>query len=221
MELNLEPCFVDDFDADDELPLDIFEKRDRNYEKIVRYLSAKNRALSQIIYQNEMKKLKPKVSIPDGRKANGDWVFLTINPKADYPYEAFFSVVKHSLECKMFDSVEYSFEQRGTVEGDYHGVHCHALLHRKCSPSHLIRELKRKFKDVVGDVENKHQLNIQLIPDTECESVRQYIGGNKQTSEKSLKSLNDKLFREKYRLQNLYVMGASCSAPIHEEEKLI
>lgn len=179
---------------------------DRNYEKIKIYFEARRFALQQREKRFAVSLL---AKSKDGRKVEGEWVWLTVNPSPDMPYEAFILACHNAFKCKLFSEGTYVFEQRGTQIGDYKGLHCHALLKRKHAPSHVTRELQRKFTSYVGNIKDPHHFNLQYVESDVLPVLRSYMDGNKGTEEKLEKVKNDANFRKEYKLEESYACGVS------------
>jgi len=132
-------------------------------------------------------------------KINGKAVtttrWITINP-ADGQEKAFIEKV-HKFMTRPVMEGKYVFEQRGETEGDYHGIHVHALI--KNYPN-LRRDTLSAFKKFCDKV------HIRITPCTEEDVKRRevYMGGTKEGVQKQLKVLNDPRMRTHYALLPFY-----------------
>lgn len=210
---------VDDFDSqldrDSVANPKFLELIDRNYQRIVNYFQAQNRADTMIHYRGFMKE---RSFSQDARKSRGDWVFITLNPKEGIIDDIDFVNLCHSaFNCKLWDKGWYSFEQRG-VDGDFKGWHCHALFHRNSSPSHITRELRRKFSHIC--ITDK-SIDVQYVMEDQVEKIKLYITGEKANKSKMPKVHNDHVWRKKLNLKDLYALGETTCYPPAQKIKLI
>lgn len=124
-----------------------------------------------------------------------DKKWITINP-ADGQETAFIAKV-HKFMHRSCMKGKYCFEQRGETEGDYHGLHCHALV---VYYPNLKRDVVTQFKKFCD------QVHIKIMPCTEADVQRRdtYMNGTKQGQQKQAKVANDEKMREYYGLKPIY-----------------
>jgi len=183
------------------------------------YHSLKKRVDSQIAYQVEMSKARIKLKPKDKRSSDdyGQFLLITINPdpskmKTADDIRRFASECRAFFRSYVFDVAEFVFEQRGTRNGDYHGIHCHGIVRRTDTPSKIKKEIKRRFI-VSGICGNEQHVNVKTIDPNELQQTRNYLSGVKQGKnetegrEKREKQANDVHFRKEYGLSALYTEG--------------
>lgn len=127
--------------------------------------------------------LKQKLAI----KKQNSHLFITINPKPGVKLEDFTKVCHKISKKTCFNKVLYVFEQRGTIEGcDIgKGFHCHLLIERNLNykPTKCITNIKSSLKKFVGNVNNQHQLNCQVIGKEFANDKKNYILGKNKTGD--------------------------------------
>ncbi len=120
-------------------------------------------------------------------KNNNSHLFITINPKPEVKLDDFLKVCHKISKKTCFNKVLYVFEQRGTIEGcDIgKGFHCHLLIERNLNykPTKCITNIKSSLKKFVGNVQNQHQLNCQVIGIEFATDKKNYILGTNKTGE--------------------------------------
>lgn len=121
--------------------------------------------------------------------------WITINP-ADGQEKQFIEKV-HKFMKRSCMQGRYVFEQRGEVEGDYHGLHVHALVQNY---PNLRRDTIVQFKKFCD------KAHIMIKPCTEEDVKRRevYMMGKKEGVQKQLKIINDPRMREHYALLPFY-----------------
>lgn len=130
------------------------------------------------------------------------WEFITINPKPDADLQKFVSRVHRFCHRKMFDSVLYVFEQRGTIDKELgKGFHCHILAHRTkgYKPSKVKLNTFNSFKHFVG---NEAHCDFGLV--SVIANRVKYMTGEKSTPEKRYKQMGDRAWRKIYDLEPFY-----------------
>lgn len=138
----------------------------------------------------------------DGKK----YIYVTINPYPNILIEDLINVVKRIIKKAWIDGYTYVYEQRGEVEGDYHGLHCHMIIKKKYSKqeSAIYREIQNTCKHIC-DYHNKCCLNIQYVKnEIEKDKIILYMDGIKDV-DKQPKCENDIRMRFAYNLENKYV----------------
>lgn len=140
-----------------------------------------------------------------GKLENLDYVFITYNPPEGIDMDMFKIYMMKVTNKIWVKGYLYVFEQRGEQEGDYHGIHCHMILHVKegKSKSHIHREIANTVKKIL-DVSNPHLLNIKMIGKSECDRKINYLIGFKADEAKHAKQTNDIYFRIAYNLEKYY-----------------
>ncbi len=149
--------------------------------------------------------LKQKTAI----KKNNSHLFITINPKPSVKLEEFTKVCQKISKKTCFTKVLYVFEQRGTIEGcDIgKGFHCHLLFERNLNykPTKCITNIKSSLKKFIGNVNNQHQLNCQIIGREFAIDKKNYIlGKNKKGEGKDAKQDADIKWRNDEGMQPFY-----------------
>ncbi|AXH77601.1 MAG: putative replicase [Circoviridae sp.] len=129
-------------------------------------------------------------------KKQNSHLFITINPKPVVKLSDFTKVCHKISKKTCFNKVLYVFEQRGTIEGcDIgKGFHCHLLIERNLNykPTKCITNIKSSLKKFVGNVNNQHQLNCQVIGNEFAVDKKNYILGKNKTGEgKDAKQIAD------------------------------
>jgi hypothetical protein len=98
------------------------------------------------------------------------------------------------------------FEQR-SADPDLkkvHGIHAHILLYRGRKAKYdAVRELKRSFQKLL-DTDNYQLFNIKHCGHQEATRKITYMTGDKQGTEKQLKQIVDKAWREVRGLEQYY-----------------
>lgn len=112
--------------------------------------------LNQIIKSNS-----GKLKEQNARINNNGWVFITVNPKPDVSFDKFVQKVTKLVNRKMWQYVEYAYEQRSDDAENVHGYHVHILCRRNLNykPSKCIKNTRNTFKGIVGNINNNQQLN--------------------------------------------------------------
>lgn len=185
------------------------------------YYALQRRVDSQIAYQHEMARARIRLSLkPKDKRVSDDYgqfLLITINPdpskmKTADDIRRFASECRAFFRSYVFDVAEFVFEQRGTRNGDYHGIHCHGIVRRTDTPSKIKKEIKRRFI-VSGICGNEQHVNVKTIDPNELQQTRNYLSGVKQGKnetegrEKREKQANDVHFRKEYGLSALYTEG--------------
>jgi len=170
---------------------DLFEERSR----LNTLMSvAKSEVDKQVIKQSYSKENKIATDVLSGKNyTNTKWI--TINP-ADGQEKAFIARVHKFMKRPCMEG-KYCFEQRGETEGDYHGLHIHALV--KDYPN-LRRDTVCQFKKFC----DKAHVSIKPCTKEDIDRRDIYMMGTKQGAQKQLKILNDPRMREHYALLPFY-----------------
>jgi hypothetical protein len=134
------------------------------------------------------------------------WVWITVNPKPTIKLEEFKTKIEKLVHRKMFNGVEYAFEQRGISENDIKGYHVHILAQRNLNykPYNLKKNIINTCKSLVTDPASNHLINIQIIGDDFAKDKEQYFKGLKTGEGKSAKQEIDKIWRINNDLQSFY-----------------
>lgn len=209
----------DSYPTSRETPAEEWECLENVYRHTQAYLLVKERLERQIVYQNEMSRYRIRIKPKDKRTSDdyGQFLLITINPdpskmKTADDIRRFASECRAFFRSYVFDVAEYVFEQRGTRNGDYHGIHCHGIVRRTDTPSKIKKEIKRRFI-VSGICGNEQHVNVKTIDPNELQQTRNYLSGVKQGRnetegrEKREKQANDVHFRKEYGLSALYTEG--------------
>lgn len=121
--------------------------------------------------------------------------WITINP-ADGQEQLFIDKVKKFMGRPCMKG-QYVFEQRGETDGDFHGLHIHALIENY---PNLKRDILTQFKKFA----DKNHIKIMPCSLTDIEKRKVYMSGKKEGTEKQPKLLNDPLMRAYYSLDAIY-----------------
>lgn len=140
----------------------------------------------------------------DSRKSKGDYMWMTVNPRMDIALDIFKSSVDRAVSSYTLEKGNYVYEQRSEEKGIYNGFHVHMIAKRSKSPSVVEKEMRRYFKDVVGN--DKH-INISFVSESQMKVKMEYIKGNKKDQNKLSKCQNDVQFRLSYGLLDVYSFG--------------
>lgn len=166
-------------------------------------LNSSKRAMEQVLYNELMVGNATK----DLRKSNDfkDYVFLTINPPDQLDHTKLVTAVRNFTHLCVCEWSYYVFEQRGSIEGDYHGFHTHILFKRARRPSEVIDNIYRTFLPLVPD---KAKIN-WWSKDTEKEIVNAlaYMKGKKDDPSKAPAIANNTAMRLCYSLEEIYSVG--------------
>lgn len=157
--------------------------------------------LQQIIKSNDGK-LKLKLA----KEHNNGWLWITISPKPSIKFEDFRKKMDKLANRKMFNGVEYAFEQRGISIDNVHGWHCHMLAKRNLNykPYNCKKNIKNTVKTLVDNVEHDNKVNIQIIGDDFAVDKEQYFKGLKYGEGKDEKQKIDKIWRINIGLEPYY-----------------
>jgi len=142
------------------------------------------------------------------KESSADWVMVTVNPKADTPFDEFDKLIRKCLDKKwLHNNYLYSIEQRRSQETPDVplGIHVHMLLATSAHPpAHIKREIRNTFKNIVGNENNPHTINFKFIRDQDVVNTVGYLLGNKEDPEKQEKVEFDHLFRQSLGLLRYY-----------------
>lgn len=136
---------------------------------------------------------------------SADWTLITINPYLHIKMSEFKLVVEKLISKKWITTYTYTYEQRSETNEQYKGFHCHLLLYRKdkCNSS-MYREIRNTCK-AICDTSNTHILNFRhLRTDEDVKKAYNYITAQKADSNKHIKQMIDKEFRNFYYLKSFY-----------------
>lgn len=133
------------------------------------------------------------------------WITINFEDKQVSPNDIPI-LMKNKILCKRCcqdKKYYYSIEQRSEIINSYSGYHVHLLIAQLKKPkSHIIREFYQALKSYVG---TKQHINVKLYKGSQFWTEKlDYLNGVKDDKEKELKTENDKHFRKKYNLKNLY-----------------
>lgn len=161
--------------------------------------------------------LSEKKAYKDNLKSN-NWWWITIRPPPNSNIT--FTNFKHWVEGSLltnieFDKWRYAYEQKGE-SGNSIGVgfHIHLIVH---SPNYLqkkdlLAKLKTQAKILLNiPHKSKFPNNYEAMIDLEkihtqmqIDNYTEYIKGNKKQADKQFAVQYDKIFRQRYDLQDLY-----------------
>lgn len=204
-------------DSEEDKPPEAIDAHNRLGELYRLYFDTKQRVDRQVLYNTEMKRrIVLKV---DKRKSEdwGDYLLITINPDpskltTEKQIRSFVSACRSFFRSAVFHVAEFVFEQRGKQEGDYPGVHCHGIVHRKEVPSKVKGEIARRFVRT-GIVGNPLHVNVLNINPKELGDALNYLKGPKkgknatEEKDKREKQANDVFFRRDFGLDAFEVSG--------------
>ena len=154
------------------------------------------------------------IQIYEGYKKNidnkyGNVLFITINPRPDVDIEIFMKAMKKYISKVWIENAIYVIEQRGITEEEAgKGFHAHILLWKPDNKkSHeVIRETKNTFKNICS-IDNPSILNIKDCKDTDIEKRKNYMLGDKKTTEdpsKAIKQEIDCIWRQRLKIEKYY-----------------
>lgn len=159
------------------------------------------RALAQVKEENCKKILRNAVLAETKQDTKKTYLYLTINPKPDYPLPDFVKKIRKTLESKLFIDSLAVIEQRGTDEKSIGtGYHAHILFKRVTplnegrTPTNIKRNLQDSYKKVCL-VKNPQIMNFQFIPEEYAKDKLEYMLGKKTGKGKDLKQKYDIPFR--------------------------
>jgi len=159
------------------------------------------RALAQAKTENCKKILKNALIAENKTDTKQNYLYLTINPKPDYPLSDFIKKIRKTLESKLFTDSLAVIEQRGTdTKSIGTGYHAHILfkritpLNEGLPPSNIKRNLQDSYKKVCL-VKNPQIMNFQFITLEYAEDKLEYMLGKKTGKGKDLKQKYDIPFR--------------------------
>lgn len=127
-------------------------------------------------------------------------------------------IIIKKLQRTYVNNYVFSIEQRGETKDDYHGIHTHIIIDLKENYKKSIKHIKREFyNSFKGFVSGEAYVDVRAIlgggrvsersgtvEDDARKRAEIYISGCKADPDKSLKCNNDILFREHYKLLNIY-----------------
>jgi len=142
-------------------------------------------------------------------KQHNTHLWITINPKPSIKLVDFVKFIAKISTKTCFTSCLYVFEQRGTSEQDIgKGFHCHMLAKRNINykPCKCRDNVKNSCKKLVGNHNNKAQLQIVVIGEDFAKDKKDYIlGKNKTGTDKAAKQDGDVIWRIKESIEPYYV----------------
>lgn len=162
-----------------------------------------NSSISKEDYQ-EMESLQEQLSQKKKQKDPKYAAFITISPKKNTldGFQELDKLVKKCLSKYWVTNYAYCYEQRSADENNIHGLHCHILLIRGIKPSHMEREIRNTFKNIVG-IPNKH-IDIQYKRKEWIHDKLEYMKGNKTGDGKDQKVKIDLKMREILKIEPIY-----------------
>lgn len=161
--------------------------------------------------------LSEKKGFKDNLESN-NWWWITIRPPPNSNIT--FTNFKHWVEGSLltnidFDKWLYAYEQKGeSTETMGSGFHIHLMVH---SPNYiqkkdLLAKLKTQAK-ILLNIPHKSQfplkfsamIDLQKIhTQSQINNYKEYMKGNKKQADKQYAVQYDKIFRQRYNLQDLY-----------------
>lgn len=182
--------------------------RRRKYRKILEqqyYLGTLGNFYSDML-KIEKKNAQEK-KLMTAKAHNNLFLFITVNPKPDTPFEEFKKKMEKLAKRNIFTNALYVYEQRGKTEEDAgKGFHCHMLCQRNLNykPTKVVSCIRNTCKSLCN-VKDSRVLNIQLIGEEFMKDKRAYILGHNKTGEgKSVKQDIDTYWRKKNNLNPVY-----------------
>lgn len=135
-------------------------------------------------------------------------MFVTYNPKPDVTLKVAMKAVDAFCSKSKIDKYIYVIEQRGTQEDNMGSFHVHILhTHKYDRVSHYQRETQSSFNKTCLAT-SWNCLNMKPCKrDQDISNRLEYILGTKQDRDghmKSEKQATDKIYRQKYKLQDYY-----------------
>lgn len=114
---------------------------------------------------------------------------------------------------------QFTIEQRGEAENDYHGIHVHILItttKMDKNPSHVKKECASWFKSMIN---GPQYVDVKKI--TTDNGVGAYLTGKKQDPDKDKKCMNDKRFRKLYKMHDTYIKDGVYTDPVYRDDLTI
>lgn len=135
-------------------------------------------------------------------KAHFLWV--VVNPKPETTMQTLQSRVEKYLQHKNISWVAYSYEQRSTTPGHFHGFHLNMLVLLGHHPPSKHKEgIFNCFKSIVG---TDLHIHIKPVPADQGPNLVLYMRGFKKdnSGKKAEQMANDRLFRAHFGLRDIY-----------------
>lgn len=160
------------------------------------------------LLKEDLENLSIKVKERNSLKNNNLFIFITINPRPNEPFEKCHKIIKKIVKKTCFEEYLYVVEQRGTKEGNDigKGFHFHILTKRnlKYKPTKCETNVRNSTKSIC-DSKNNSICNIQKIGIEFAQDKVDYITGKNKTGEgKDKKQEGDKIYREELSLSPFY-----------------
>jgi len=136
-----------------------------------------------------------------------EYMFITVSPKKDVSIKTLYDKTIKMVNNKTILSYLFVFEQREMNDvNNAYGIHMHILIkHKFPKYSRFLKQIKSTYQDTVGDVNNPRFVDIKC-----CKEMRdvynrvEYMIGEKHGEEKQKKQSIDKLWREKWGIDEYY-----------------
>lgn len=146
-------------------------------------------------------------ALKDGRRSKDmkTYIFLTINPPDQLPYQKLVEAVKDFTSLVVVKWSYYVFEQKGEVDGEYRRFHTHILFERDRRPSEVEKAIYRVFMPLVPDRAKIKWWSQDDIKD--IVNAYGYITGRKKSPEKKPSIDNDTNMRRDFGLKDIYIVG--------------
>ncbi len=195
----------------EEMQLFFEEKKDLRRRKFRKILEQQYKLGTLGNYYKEMLKIentnKDQMKIMTAKAHNNLFLFITVNPKPEIPFDDFKKKMEKLVNRNIFTDGLYVYEQRGSTKEDAgKGFHCHMLCTRNLNykPTKVVSCIKNTCKSLCN-VKDSRVLNIQIIGEEFAKDKRQYIlGHNKNGEGKSVKQDIDEYWRKKNNLNSYY-----------------
>ncbi len=195
----------------DDMKLYFDELKDLKRRKIRKILEQQYKLETLGEFYKETRKIENKnaqqLKVETAKAHNNLFLFITINPKPDIPFDVFAKKMDKLVNRNIFQDGIYVYEQRGSTKEDAgKGFHCHMLCTRNLNykPTKVVSCIKNTCKSLCN-VKDKRLLNVQLIGEEFMKDKREYIMGHNKTGEgKSVKQDIDKYWRKKNNLKEYY-----------------
>lgn len=170
-----------------------------------------------------------KLTEEKGYKDKTDYMFITINPKDDIPFDKLKQTTEKIIEKTSWinqSEYAYSFEQRSNNPAEYSGYHVHMLVKTDDKPLNEIRrELKNKVKNIVDmdvvksfDKGKNTKGPLSILPTAIPDNRIKYLLDWKKDKDKHAKQIVDEDFRQRYNLDRIYYQGELFSSLIIEQQ---
>lgn len=136
-----------------------------------------------------------------------EYMFITISPKSDITVKTLYDKTNKMVKNKTIESYLYVFEQREKEDlNKVYGIHMHLLLkHKFTKYSRFLSQIRSTYGSVVGNIDNPRFIDIKYCREMkDVYNMVEYMIGDKKDSDKQQKQKIDKLWRQKWGIEEYY-----------------